>query len=690
MGALKKMNVLFVHRNFPAQFGHIAEALIRTKGFHCTFLSEKANSGQSRVTRIQYRTQASEARSGVIKAASEYFTRSFDVYKQLADTRWERPDLIVSHSGFGSTLFLRDLYDCPIVHLCEWFYWKNGSDGEFLSSSLAEVDSHQPSILVRNATLLADLERCTLGYSPTNWQRSRFPHQYQYKLETIFDGIDTDVWRPQQFPAQGTRTIAGKHIAAGKKVVTYVSRGFESIRGFDVFMRIAARICEKRDDVVFLCIGTDQVCYGADAKRISENTYREHIWNKGRFDANRFIFTGGIPASELAKAFSLSDLHCYLTAPFVLSWSLMDALACGCTVLASDTPPLREVIRHGQNGLLAPYWDVERFAELACQVLDDPMEYRRRLGNSALETIQTSYSLERVLPRMLSLYERAINGPAAQPRSHIVRTTVDDTSRHITEKARPLRYWLCDWLKLLRDSMLAAPPDPEGFGSSPVNDWLSENSKETLLQMMPSSAATILEFGSFRGETTRWLAERFTNAKIVAVDEWSGANFPQASHLNWKLLMPQIWRGFSANVRQFRGRVLAWKDRHDLAPARLHRLGIKPDVILIHPEYDTTCVRKLLCSLAENYSRQSWIGLNWHWPVLQDLLTQLSKELERKLSVCDSVWRLDPARAILTSTQSPSNMGRTSSCEYLSPSPTITDHKNPRCTHLVEFHATKG
>jgi glycosyltransferase involved in cell wall biosynthesis len=180
------------------------------------------------------------------------------------------------------------------------------------------------------------------------------------------------------------------------------------MRGFDIFMKVAKRICDARNDVVFVCVGSDRVCYGGDLNRIKEKTFREHVLQSDRFDLDRFIFTGRIAPEELVNVFSLSDLHIYLTVPFVLSWSMMDALACGCTVLASDTAPVREMIQHERNGLLAGFYDVDRFTKLALEVLDDPRAYRH-LGAAASEMIHAKYSLERCLPRMLDLYQRTLS-----------------------------------------------------------------------------------------------------------------------------------------------------------------------------------------------------------------------------------------------------------------------------------------
>jgi len=400
------MHLLFVHRNFPAQFGHIAAHLVEHEGFRSTFVSELPPGVERGIERVQYKP------SGGATAATHFCSRTFEngvwhahaVYEVLKARPDIRPDLIVGHSGFGSTLFLPELYDCPIVNYFEYYYRAHDCDmdfrPEFRTGELETLRAHS-----RNAMILLDLEACQAGYCPTEWQQSLFPQAYQAKLETIFDGIDTDLWRRREVP----RRVGDREIPPDTRIVTYVSRGFESMRGFDVFMRVAKRIYQARPDVVFICVGSDRVCYGGDMKYIQASSFKEHVLAQDEYDLDRFVFTGNVPTSTLADLLSISDLHLYFTVPFVLSWSLMNALACECTVVASGTAPVVEMIEHEQNGLLADFHDEDRLVELALTVLDDPPVYRR-LGQAARQRIEERYSLAVSLPRMLDLYRRAAGG----------------------------------------------------------------------------------------------------------------------------------------------------------------------------------------------------------------------------------------------------------------------------------------
>ena len=399
--------ILFVHKNFPAQFGHIARELCEKHGYRSHFVCELPPAQFGRIERVQYQVK------GGATQQSHYCSRSFEnatwhshaVFETLAARPDIQPDLIVGHSGFGSTLFLRELYDCPIINYFEYFYHTRNSDMDFRP----EFAGPRLSLLrarARNAMLLLDLHNCDAGYSPTQWQAGRFPPEFRARLNVLFDGIDTDVWQPVSAPV---RRVAGREIPEGYKVVTYVSRGFESMRGFDIFMQAAKQISTRRDDVIFVVVGEDRVCYGGDLNFTNGQTFKDWVLSQDSYDEERFWFVGRLPPPELAELFSLSDAHIYLTVPFVLSWSLMNALACGATVIASDTEPVAEMIQDGHNGLLVDFFDVDGFAERTCDVLAHPDQFTHLSANGTA-LVAENYSLDVMFPRLKSFFESVMNG----------------------------------------------------------------------------------------------------------------------------------------------------------------------------------------------------------------------------------------------------------------------------------------
>lgn len=414
------MQILFIHQNFPAQFGHIAHRLIQTRNWRATYVSQTPAGNVGGIEKIQYKIAGGATRQ------NHFCSRTFEnavwhcdaVYQALKPRTDIKPDLIVGHSGFGSTLFLRELYpDVPVINLLEYYYRAHDpeSDMDFRKDLGWQLsDQKYLRSRCRNAMILLDLQNCDAGYAPTRFQKSCFPDEYQGKIETIFDGIDRSVYhghndmlRPA--PSSGkTRVVGGKELAPGTRLVTYVSRGFESMRGFDIFMRSAKQIAREFPDVMFAVVGSDRIAYGGDENYIDgQKSFREWVLAREEFDLSKFLFMGMIPPDQLARLLAASDLHIYLTVPFVLSWSMMNAMSCGAVVLASATSPVKEMIRDGENGLLVDFFDVDGFATKAVQVLKDPAAFRP-LGHAAEKQIAARYSIEAVLPQMTDLYERTI------------------------------------------------------------------------------------------------------------------------------------------------------------------------------------------------------------------------------------------------------------------------------------------
>jgi glycosyltransferase involved in cell wall biosynthesis len=399
------MHVLFLHQNFPAQFG-MAAGRLAADGHRVTFVSRHHAGTEGGIERIRY-----EPRGGAT-GRTHYSSRTFEnlvwhshaVYDALKARPDVVPDLIVGHAGYVSTVLLRELYQCPMVNYFEYYYHTRNSDIDF-RPDVPPAEEDRLRSHFRNAALLVDLVACELGYAPTRWQRDRLPPLFHAKVRVVFDGVDTSVWRPQEH-TPGERHAGPVVIPAGVRLVTYVARGFESIRGFDIFMKTAKQIYQRLPDVRFVVVGDDRICYGGDDKRTGGLTYKQWVLSQDDYDLTKFAFVGSVRPLVLAQILALTDVHIYLTVPFVLSWSLMNALACGAPVVASDTEPVREMIVHGKNGLLANFFDVGGLADLAVGILEKPGEHRH-LGVESARLIRDRYSLDVCVPQMLRLYADA-------------------------------------------------------------------------------------------------------------------------------------------------------------------------------------------------------------------------------------------------------------------------------------------
>jgi glycosyltransferase involved in cell wall biosynthesis len=412
------VDVLFLHQAFPAQFGHLGLELARRYGWNCRFLVQDLSScpeptpemlATLPIDRIPIPDDERDDRpTPWPQVFGKYLATCRRVAEALRARPEIRPDLVVAHGGRGAPVaFLRDVLDCPIVAYCEYYFATEGGDISYRVDlpPAADVAPFFPRCI--NAPMLVALQHADAGYSATEWQRATFPAAYHDRIEVHFDGVDTTLYRP---PGPGERdaprTLGGRAITADAKVVTFVARGLESMRGFDLFLQLAARVGAERPDVLFVVAGGDRVHYGWDSLATGGQSFRE--WALARtpgLDPSRLVFLGQVPPEALAGVLSRSDLHVYLTVPFVPSWSLFDAMACGAVVLASDTAPVREVIAPGETGLLEPLFDADRLAAAALRVLADPAAFAP-LGVAARRRIEERYSLEVCLPRLKDYFGR--------------------------------------------------------------------------------------------------------------------------------------------------------------------------------------------------------------------------------------------------------------------------------------------
>jgi glycosyltransferase involved in cell wall biosynthesis len=409
------VNVLFIHDAFPAQFGRLALELTQTRAWKCRFIVQSLSSCPTptpemlKALQVNLVPKSAEHRSsdGIPwpQIYGHYLDQCQTIHDAVKAMPHPRPDLVVAHGGRGApSLFLREVLDCPIVIYCEYYFARSHRDISYrIDLPPAEPAPFFPRSI--NAPTLATLVDCDAGYSATQWQKQSFPEKFHSKIEVYFDGIDTALYSPGTAPRQiGTRSIP-----RGTKVVTFASRGLESSRGFDIFMNVARRICKARSDVIFVVAGGEEIHYGWDKLHTGNPSFKDWVLTGRGDDPDRFIFTGRVLPEHLASIFRLSDLHIYLTAPFVLSWSLIDAMASGCVVLAADVPPVREVVEPGQNGLIEPLFDVDALTETALRVLEDPAAFAP-LGRAARATIEERFSLEVCIPPLGDYLEQIAAG----------------------------------------------------------------------------------------------------------------------------------------------------------------------------------------------------------------------------------------------------------------------------------------
>jgi glycosyltransferase involved in cell wall biosynthesis len=307
------------------------------------------------------------------------------------------PDVVYGHSGWGSTLFIKDAFpESQLLCYFEWFYHARGSDADFDPSEPLTPDD-VARIRIKNSPILVDLYSCDLGLSPTNWQRLQFPPEYHSKITVLHDGIDTAFFQPKP-GAKLVLPAVNLDLSHAEEIITYVARGMEPYRGFPQFMEAIALLQQRRPHCHVVVVGEDRVAYGRslpDAK-----TYKQLLLEKLPLDLSRLHFTGLLPYGQYLQVLQASSVHIYLTRPFVLSWSMLEAMATGCLLVASDTPPVTEVVRDGVNGLLVNFFSPQEICDRVEEALDNP-EKMALIRTKARETILENYDLSKLLTKHL-------------------------------------------------------------------------------------------------------------------------------------------------------------------------------------------------------------------------------------------------------------------------------------------------
>jgi glycosyltransferase involved in cell wall biosynthesis len=397
------MHVAFVHRRGPGQFRNLARRLIQ-QGAEATLIAESFEADEPGLETIPY------ALGGGRKPGYHRFLRATDHHvgtgeavaaclERLARTG-RRPDIVVGHLGWGGLLFMKDvLPEVPALGYCEFYHRGHDSDLDFDASTPVPTEARM-QVRVRNAAQLLTLHAIEAGLSPTHWQKEQYPQAVRGRISVCHDGIDTQFCRPD---GSATLTLRnGRTLSAGEPIVTYAARNLEPYRGFPQFMRAAARVAAQRADVTFLVIGRDGVSYGRP--RDDGRNWRDVAMEECGLDPARVLFVDWLPYDQLIRAFQISSIHVYLTYPFVLSWSFLEAMACGALVLGSATPPVQEVLTHGRNGLLADFHDPEQQAELIMEALASPQKFAP-LRDAARKTVLARYELDRCLARQSQILE---------------------------------------------------------------------------------------------------------------------------------------------------------------------------------------------------------------------------------------------------------------------------------------------
>ncbi len=393
------MKILFIHPNMPGQYKHLARIYGADPKNQVVFLTKPKQGVEiPGVKKVEYeasREPVPEQHSYTINF-SRAIVRGQEVWRMCKKLKEKGfiPDVIVGHLGWGEGMFLKLSYpEVPILSFFEFFYSPFDSDSSFLKEHEEVTPDQQARVMMKNALHFYNFHYSDWGITPTYFQQRRLPKEYYYKTSVLHDGIDTDVARPG---AGRTLTLPdGITLSPRDEIVTYISRNFEPYRGFTQFMQAAEIILKRRPHCHIIMVGGDEVSYGAKPK--GNKTYRQEMLEKVSLDMKRFHQLPRVPYEMMIKIMQISGAHIYLTVPFVLSWSSMEAMACGCLMICSNTEPVLEVMQDRKNALIVDFFSPKEIADRVDEVFTHP-DRLQQLRRAARQTILDKYALTKVLP----------------------------------------------------------------------------------------------------------------------------------------------------------------------------------------------------------------------------------------------------------------------------------------------------
>ena len=410
------MNILFIHQNFPGQFKFLSPALVKQGHSVRAMTMQKNDAMQWQGVQLVNYTSKRSSTPNVHPWVSDFETKTiraeacFKTALQMKQQGYT-PDVIVAHHGWGESLFLKEVWpEAKLGIYCEFYYHQHGADVGFDPEFPATDEGEVCRLRLKNLNNLLHFEIADAGISPTYWQASTFPEPFKNKISVVHDGIDTQAVAPNSAVSLTLKMATGQDLVLTRKdeVITFVNRNLEPYRGYHTFMRALPQLLKERPNARVLLVGADDVSYGArpDAAKYGAAKWRDIFANEVRgqisdADWQRVHFLGQVPYQFFIPLLQLSTVHVYLTYPFVLSWSLLEAMSAGCAIVASDTEPLREAIVHNETGMLVNFFDPAALAQSVCELLNNPEE-RTRLSANARVFAQANYDLQTVcLPKQL-------------------------------------------------------------------------------------------------------------------------------------------------------------------------------------------------------------------------------------------------------------------------------------------------
>ncbi len=411
---VKTINILFIHPNFPGQFKALLNDLVKVPNAKIVFITRnpKAEMKGVDIQKYQLPEKPSATPSDTVvyetykylRGANNNLFETHEVTKAALKLQHEtgfEPHVIIGHIGWSGTLFMKDVFPkSKIIAYCEWFYRPETSWQVFSGEELSI--EQKTSIRMQNVSTTLCMENMDVGVSPMIWQRSVHPKEYQERIEIIHEGIDTELCQPHP---RTELKVPGAHLNKDAKIITYVSRALEPARGFFTFMEAVEKLCQIDKALQFVVVGRERPAYSESTG--AGPSYKQQAVDKYQCDWSRVHFTGKLSYEDYLSVLRNSSVHVYLSSPIFLSWSLLEAMSSGCTIVSSDNAPVNEVIQHDVTGRLVPFFDAQKLSDQIVDLLENPTA-AERLGKAARNLVVDKYDQKKCVKLWKDLILRTV------------------------------------------------------------------------------------------------------------------------------------------------------------------------------------------------------------------------------------------------------------------------------------------
>ncbi len=407
------MKILFIHQNFPAQFSYLAKHLVKTGGHELLALKQPPSASFEGVGVAPYKfLHTSEVNTHPLLKEMEAKVLRGEAVAEAARRLKEKgykPDVIIAHPGWGEVLFIKDVWpETKIICYFEYYYHATGQDfnfdPEFQTHSLEDASR----LRLKNTTMQQALEVADAGWTPTKWQKCTYPNWAQKKINIIHEGVDTEYFKPNP---NASFTIANKNITltTDDEVITFASRALEPVRGFHVFMRALPELLAKRPHLHVVILGHEKASYGPEPEDYS-SWLQKMLAEVGEFlDPRRVHIVGFLSRDVYRSVLQVSKAHVYLTYPFILSWSLLEAMAIGAPICASNTGPITEFIKDGKTGVLFNFFDPQDLINSVIKQLNAEQSYLEKQSKNTRALIAKNFQQKECVEQLFKLIESVVD-----------------------------------------------------------------------------------------------------------------------------------------------------------------------------------------------------------------------------------------------------------------------------------------